>query len=136
MYCSRCGNTVDGKQFCDKCGNSVGGPAAAYPQNQMVYMREKSEGVAAVLSFLWAGLGQIYVGKIARGLGIMVGGLLIGLLFIPLVFLLSTIDMSMLVFIILLSVVSLIYVIWNVFDAYKLAKEYNDKFRSTGQRPW
>jgi len=37
----------------------------------------KNEGLAAVLSVLWSGLGQIYVGRIGRGIGIMVGGVLL-----------------------------------------------------------
>jgi len=37
---------------------------------------------------------------------------------------------------ILLSAVLLALRIWNTYDAYKLAKEYNDHLRSHGKRPW
>ncbi|MFQ6075527.1 MAG: hypothetical protein ACE5Z5_05265 [Candidatus Bathyarchaeia archaeon] len=72
-----------------------------------------------MLSAFWSGLGQIYVGRIGRGLGIMVGGILLALfswilLWIPL----------------------LIYWIWNIYDAYKLAKKYNQELMRTGTPPW
>jgi TM2 domain-containing membrane protein YozV len=45
---------------------------------------KKNPGVAAVLSFLWPGLGQIYNGQIGKGIGIMVALALLGILAIPL----------------------------------------------------
>ena len=124
MYCSKCGNMVEDKQYCDKCGNKVGEapePAAQQTQQHMVYRREKSEGIAAVLSVIWPGLGQIYTGRIGRGLGIMVLGIFVvflGFLFFPLLLLIP------------------IYWIWNIYDAYKLAQWYNNVLRSTGNNPW
>jgi len=123
VYCAKCGNNMnEGQQFCDKCGTKVGtaGEGAQQPQ-QPVYQREKSDGLAAVLSFLWAGLGQIYVGRIGRGLAIMLLGILIVIIGFFTFFLL---------------ILVLVYWIWNVYDAYKLAQEYNDRLRSTGNRPW
>ena len=35
-------------------------------------MYKKNPGVAAVLSFFWAGLGQIYNGQIAKGIVLMI----------------------------------------------------------------
>ena len=110
----------EGQQFCDKCGTKVGATGNAAQQNT-VYVREKSEGVAAVLSFLWAGLGQIYVGKIGRGIAIMLVGFLIAVLGFLTFFLLILIP---------------IFWIWNIYDAYKLARTYNGHLRSTGNRPW
>lgn len=37
----------------------------------IVMAREKSSGLAAVLSFFWCGLGQIYTGQIAKGVTLM-----------------------------------------------------------------
>ena len=131
MYCNKCGNMVeDNQQFCSKCGNRVdvaGGAPQAAPQQvqqpqQVVYAREKSEGLAAVLSLIWLGLGQIYDGKIGRGLGIMVVGIILVFVFWFLLW--------------LIVIVMFIFWIWNIFDAYKLAKQYNDQLRSTGNRPW
>jgi TM2 domain-containing membrane protein YozV len=50
---------------------------------------EKSEGLAVFLSFLWMGLGQMYVGRIGRGIVLAILGLLLGapiLLFLGMLF--------------------------------------------------
>ena len=79
----------------------------------------KNEGLAAVLSVLWSGLGQIYVGRIGRGLGIMVGGIILAL-----------------VSWILLWIPMLFYWVWNIYDAYNLARRYNQELARTGNPPW
>ncbi|MFZ0926474.1 MAG: hypothetical protein WAN56_11605 [Halobacteriota archaeon] len=38
----------------------------------LISMYKKNPGVAAVLSFFWAGLGQIYNGQIAKGIVLMI----------------------------------------------------------------
>ena len=74
----------------------------------------KNPGIAAVLSFFWTGVGQIYNGQILKGL-ILIGVqilngllmfLLIGFITYPLVW------------------------IWGMYDAYKTAERLN---RETGQ---
>jgi len=42
------------------------------PAQQIIVVAEKSPGLAAVLSFFWAGLGQIYNGEISKGIVMMV----------------------------------------------------------------
>ena len=79
----------------------------------------KNEGLAALLSFLWSGLGQIYVGRITRGLGIIVGGILL-----------------LIVSWILLWIPLILYWIWSIYDAYNLAKKYNQELIRTGTPPW
>ncbi len=75
-FCVSCGNQLrDGAAFCGKCGAGVATTAAAPASANrtiMVVQRQKSSGVAAVLSFLWCGLGQIYNGQIPKGLLMMV----------------------------------------------------------------
>jgi len=107
-------------------------------QSNVVYVREKSTGIAALLSIVWAGLGQIYVGKIARGIALMMihlimigasaffvvaGGLFGGLG--------GAIGMGMIFFVLLFVLWA-----WNIYDAHKLANEYNDSARGNGRRPW
>jgi len=101
-----------------------GGENHQTPPQQVVYRRDKSEGIAAVLSLLWPGLGQIYVSRIGRGLGIMVLGFVIAFLAILFFWLIFPL------------ILPLVYWIWNIFDAHKLAKEYNTFLEATGKRPW
>jgi TM2 domain-containing membrane protein YozV len=145
MYCGRCGNEMkDDQQFCDKCGQKLG--EMKNPQYQ-IYVKEKSAGVAAVLSFFIAGLGQLYVGKIQRGVIILIVYIMLGILSYALLFTMVTdifnitedtfsIDTGVFAVILLLGVISFIIWIWNIFDAYKLANEYNDSVRAGGNRPW
>jgi TM2 domain-containing membrane protein YozV len=66
----------------------------------LILMQKKNPGVAAVLSFFWAGLGQIYNGQIAKGIVLMIVQVinvllmfvLIGFLTYPLVWLLGIVD--------------------------------------------
>jgi TM2 domain-containing membrane protein YozV len=126
MYCSKCGVELnDGQAYCGKCGIKTGSP------QYVVNAREKSSGVAAVLSFLWAGLGQLYVGKIAFGLVL--------LLLYPFVLVFGAIVLvfALGIFGILIFLVLWLAIwIWNVFNAYNLANEYNDFLRANGRRPW
>jgi TM2 domain-containing membrane protein YozV len=74
MVCSQCRTPLSaGSRFCLQCGSAQTQTAAwtARPAShpQIVVMRsDKNAGMAAVLSFLWCGLGQIYNGQIGKGL--------------------------------------------------------------------
>jgi TM2 domain-containing membrane protein YozV len=94
MFCHNCGAEIDiNALLCPKCGveQKVGVPIAA---------GEKSVFIAAVLSFLLAGVGEMYVGKMRRGIVILLAALLLSWTMIgyPIIWLLS------------------------IYDAYKLAK--------------
>lgn len=77
MFCSKCGSQVDGAQgFCSRCGARVASSqaiVAAPAGSQVVVVKaEKNPGLAAVLSFFWSGLGQIYNGEIGKGILLLV----------------------------------------------------------------
>lgn len=87
MFCSKCGSQVETSQgFCSKCGTPVAsaqamvaasaaapGPQVAAGSPQVVMVKTpKNPGVAAVLSFFWSGLGQIYNGEIGKGVLLLV----------------------------------------------------------------
>ncbi|MDR0508712.1 MAG: hypothetical protein LBG63_02650 [Candidatus Methanoplasma sp.] len=113
-------------------GNGMGN------HTHVVYANEKSTGIAALLSILWAGLGQIYVGRIGRGLALMLIHLMVvissafvafaGLLFGGLG---GAVGGGFMVFVLLAVLWA-----WNIFDAYKQANKYNDSLRNSGRRPW
>ncbi|WOV85630.1 hypothetical protein PGH26_06755 [Sporosarcina jeotgali] len=69
----------------------------------------KSPGLAAVLSFFWTGVGQIYNGQILKGL------ILIGVQIIN----------SLLMFVLIGFITYPIVWIWGMYDAYKTAERHN-----------
>lgn len=77
-----------------------------------VYMADrKNPGVAAVLSFFWAGLGQIYNGQLAKGIGfIVLYAVCVLLIFVVIGFIL----------------VPIVWII-GIWDAYNTAKQYNER---------
>lgn len=128
-FCPKCGKSVEeGAAYCPNCGESLTNqpprpmqpmppPLSPVQPARMVGM--KNEGLAAILSFFWPGLGQIYDGQIGRGIGILVGGIVL-----------------IVVAWILLWIPYIIYWAWNIYDAYNLAKKYNQELSRTGNPPW
>jgi TM2 domain-containing membrane protein YozV len=100
MYCRNCAADIDSKaEICPKCGVRV----KASPSG------EKNPGVAAIASFFFTGLGQIYNGEIGKGLiFIVIGGLLV-------------LSMVILIGFILYPV----FWVYNIYDAYKTAEKIN-----------
>lgn len=69
----------------------------------------KNPGIAAVLSFFWTGVGQIYNGQLVKGL------ILIGVQFIN----------TLLMFVLIGFITFPIVWIWGIYDAYKVADQMN-----------
>ncbi len=100
MFCKNCGKEIDEKaEICPHCGVRVRMPPKG----------EKNPGLAAVFSFFFPGLGQIYNGEIGKGLMfIVVGGVF------------------MLLMIVLIGFILLpLFWIYNIYDAYKTAERIN-----------
>jgi len=149
-FCGKCGKEVQpNATFCPNCGApirpvpppppSVGpapptpAPAPSYPPTPpptypaappppsppyAVY-KPKSVGIAVLLSVLLSGLGQIYLGQVKRGAAILVIGIVVAYV-------------SLFVF----GLIAFAYWVWNVYDAYKLARRYNEELARTGRPPW
>jgi TM2 domain-containing membrane protein YozV len=96
-------------EFCPTCGVRVA--SAPYPPvpPPSPYAERKNEGIAAILSFVFLGLGQIYNGQISKGISFII----IGVLFV----------FSML-FLIGFLLYPLFW-IYNIYDAYNTAKQIN-----------
>ena len=78
---------------------------------------QKSSGLAAVMSFFIMGLGQIYNGQIAKGLGLIVAEVVLWTLTV------FTLGIA--------SLILLPLWIWNIYDAYKTAEAINAGTGST-----
>ena len=90
-YCSSCGKLVAaGRKFCDACGTSrsseivqyrISGKERIVLSSNLVLpgLTVKSPVMAALLSFLWGGLGNLYLGQIPCGLTLMVVDLVLAL---------------------------------------------------------
>ncbi len=94
-YCSNCGAKLKPEaDVCLKCGKSVGKSGRKGQSN-------KDPGIAALMSFIIPGAGQIYCGRIGRGLAFLFGTAL-GL--------------------VLLVIPGLLIYLFNIYDAYRLAQ--------------
>jgi TM2 domain-containing membrane protein YozV len=100
-YCSNCGEQIDERaEICPSCG---------VRQHGFVVYQQKNPGVAAVLSALFVGLGQIYNGEIAKGLMFMVA------YFVSII----------LIFLLIGFITTPLLWIFGIYDAYDTAKRIN-----------
>ena len=87
----------------------------------------KSMGVTIVLTvvlgiFGLGGIGHLYLGKIIKGIVILIVGIIL---------------LIITIFTMGIGLIALIpYVIWVVYDSYKLCKRYNNELEQTGRSPW
>ena len=122
-FCSSCGAALIGKSTtCMKCGytKTKFNPMAAGAQY-------KNEGTGLILSILLGllticGIGQIYAGKVGKGIGILI----LGWVLIVVGFATGGI----------LLIAYLGIFIWQIFDTKKLCKEYNEFVSLNGRPPW
>jgi len=106
--------------------------------SRTVCVREKSAGIAALLSLLWAGLGQIYTGKVARGLALMAAQIMLAIasaFFVLVGGLFGGIGGAIGSGILFYVAIFVLWA-WNIFDAHKQANKYNDSLMNDGRRPW
>jgi TM2 domain-containing membrane protein YozV/RNA polymerase subunit RPABC4/transcription elongation factor Spt4 len=114
-YCNTCGAQIaQNAEICPKCGSRVftSQPIAQpqpWPAQPAPAQQHKNEGLAAVLSVIFIGLGQIYNGQIGKGILFLV----VGIVFAALIFFLVGI------------ILYPIFWIYNIYDAYSTAKKIN-----------
>lgn len=99
-------------------------PYGQQPYGQPMYpmVQMKNAGIAAILAFLIAGLGHIYLGLITKGIVFMI---LMVVLWIVGIF---TFGIGFIVYI--------IFWLWQIYDAYNKANQYNAALQQTGRAPW
>ena len=98
--------------FCPECGNELISKNAEICPNCGVRLRgsEKSPGIAALCSFIFTGLGQVYNGDVGRGFLILLGTIVGSLFFV---------------------IPGLAVFIYGIYDAHATAKRMN-----TGEIPY
>ncbi|HVG18665.1 MAG TPA: hypothetical protein VNI02_06400 [Blastocatellia bacterium] len=121
MYCQNCGtNNSDWSHACTNCGRQFqpvshgGGPPSGYAVGYAparAPQPPKNPGVAAVLSFLFVGLGQIYNGEIGKGLIFIICGFISGLM----------------IFVLIGFITTPVLWVFGIIDAYKTAERINGK---------
>jgi TM2 domain-containing membrane protein YozV len=115
-FCTQCGTLLENENvgICPACGAQFAAPvpaATGVPANPvppvnpgMAGTKQKSPGVAAVLSFVFPGLGQVCNGDTGRGILFLIGTLIGSLL---------------------LVIPGLIIWVYQIYDAYKTAQRMN-----------
>jgi TM2 domain-containing membrane protein YozV len=84
-------------------------------QPQVIYVKSRNPGIAALLSFFYTGLGQIYNGQIVKGI----------------IFAIIQAINIWLMFIIIGFITYPIFWIWGMVDAYRVANERPQPASST-----
>jgi hypothetical protein len=160
-FCSNCGESLDQEsKKCSKCGIDFQQQQVEHPISNTSIVDQlpyKSPGTAALIAFIGGifallGLGHIFIGKIGKGFGILVSGIIIYVLFVimaislPVMLLLGLVESFTgyagsggIIFIIMfiLGIAYLVLWIWQIFNAKKLAKKFNELVRTNGgKEPW
>ena len=160
-FCSNCGESLDQEsKKCSKCGIDFQQQQVEHPISNTSIVDQlpyKSPGTAALIAFIGGifallGLGHIFVGKIGKGFGILVSGIIIYVLFVimaislPVMLLLGLVESSTedagsggIIFIVMfiLGIAYLVLWIWQIFNARKLARKFNELVRTNGgKEPW
>lgn len=150
-FCSNCGEKLDENikvDECPKCHSALHEHSKNIesPSRIVEQLPYKSPGTTALIAFLggifgFPGIGHIYVGKVKKGILILMGGLVI---YIIMVFssialnaaeLLSSVQIWVIIIVIFLGGYIALF-IWQIFDAREFAKKFNVTVRTTGKEPW
>ena len=144
--CPNCGRAVPpNSQFCPYCGaaqsSSTTPATSAPPLSRYVIVQYKSPGIAVVLALVFgifglAGVGHIYVGKVSKGLSLIIIGVILGVLtwgsFITGFLTFGFGFVASAIFGLMLFVLC----VWQIYDAYVLANLFNRRVQETGTAPW
>lgn len=132
-FCGNCGTPLASKLApCSKCGHvkttfapppNYGASSPGMSSNVL----RKDSGIALILSFVLGifslcGVGQLYAGRVGRGIGILIVG------WILLIIGVATMGIGLLLY--------LGFFIWQVYDTNELCKQYNYAISTSGRPPW
>ncbi|MGD0331190.1 MAG: zinc-ribbon domain-containing protein [Nitrososphaeria archaeon] len=112
QFCQYCGAEIDIKaEICPKCGLRVVPPPIIPPSvsPSTVSTPQKSVALAAALSFIFVGLGQIYNGQIRKGIEFIIAGIVC----------------IILIFVLIGTPLYFVLWVYSIYDAYNTAKKIN-----------
>ena len=160
-FCASCGEKLDTEKEmdeCPKCHSALHQHSehTKSPSRVVEQLAYKSPGTAALIAFIGGifalpGIGHIYVGKVGKGIAILILGIVLIILTIVLIFsvvpfTMSTDEATTLenasigIWIPIISAVFaityLVLFVWQIFNARKLAKKFNESVKTTGKEPW
>jgi len=125
LFCKKCGTDVGDSEYCPNCGEPMNGgarPSSSQENlNTAVMMNQKSEALALILSLIIPGVGEMYAGKVGKGV---------------LILLLAILSAALTIVLIGFIMYPIVW-IYSMIDSYNLAKEYNALLlQNNGQPPW
>ena len=154
-FCSNCGEKLDTEKEmdeCPKCHSALHQHSehTKSPSRVVEQLPYKSPGTAALIAFIGGifalpGIGHIYVGKVGKGIAILVGGIILYVISILGIIFITTpkaygppggwIIISV-IGAIGLAIAYIVLFIWQIFNARNLAKKFNESVKATGKVPW
>jgi TM2 domain-containing membrane protein YozV len=145
-FCQSCGQQVSPEApYCPSCGTSLRRTTSYYSSRQpytvgSVYAVPRKNPMIAlslglILGFfgLW-GFGQVYAGRVGKGIGFFLIGAIIGGLFW-----LSVILTVILIGYVGMVIFGILFVggwLWQAFDAYNSAQEFNEIYAQPVRAQW
>lgn len=146
MYCPNCGKEIDdGDNHCTYCGGQIGKESGPARPNYPIVYREKELGIGLIFALILTGGGQLYAGKVVRGIVI-----LLVCMFVLVPMLIAAISIGFIsavdfdssfsaVGAVISGVGGLVYFvfwIWTLYDTKVQIDKYNDHLRRNGRPPW
>ena len=130
-YLSKSKNTKSKSKSKTKSRQDSDEDTARYRRSMERPMGWKSESTTLLLSIILglfglAGIGHLYLGVIGRGVGILIGGII--LYAVGIVTLMFGVG-------VVLIIGYLVLFIWQIIDSRRLCREYNDYYEDYGQEP-
>jgi archaeal type IV pilus assembly protein PilA len=136
VKCSNCGSDTPHGKFCERCGAQLVAVQSnqSMPQSEtsqkngipQITVQQRNPWVALILSLFFAGWGQWYNGRTWDGLkffGAFLGSYV--LLFICTIVMVSSQNLAVSIFVIILYVVLLGIWVYGMYNAYKTAEKIN-----------
>lgn len=139
-YCPNCGKLVNEnniEDFGTKTKKDDEDKSKSFPPQQpsvVTQLPYKSPGTAALIAFIGGifglpGIGHIYIGKLGKGIGILILGLFLYAMMIGSIF--GFPPMAL-----IFGIAYLIMFIWQIFSARGQARQFNELVKETRKEPW